>query len=73
MKHCKTCKHWSRYIDRYPKSSAAEDKKAGGFCESGKITYDDVQGFKPDILIYYSEGAVFWVGAEFGCVNHETL
>jgi hypothetical protein len=71
MERCKTCKHWEPYIIEHP-FSGSTDERAGGFCESEKITEDYGRGFGPDMLVYtYTEGGAFWTGPEFGCVLHE--
>jgi hypothetical protein len=71
MGNCKTCKHWTRYLDRYP-SSTSEEKFAGGLCDSEKIreAMDDAD-YGADMLVYsYNEGGEFWTGPDFGSVNY---
>lgn len=70
MPSCKTCKHWVRYSVKYPRSKEADDKMAGGICESEKFWEGDWYGHPPDALVYpYDEGGEFWTGPEFGCVH----
>jgi len=71
MENCKTCKHWTRYLDRYPLSSEGE-KVAGGLCDSGKMIEEmSKNDYGADMLVYlYNEGGEFWTGPDFGCVNY---
>jgi hypothetical protein len=72
METCKTCKHWMPHSNKYPKSHAREDKKAGGLCQSEKLVEDWGGGHGADMLIYeYLEGGGFWTGPDFGCVHHQ--
>ncbi len=72
METCKTCKHWMPHSNKYPKSHAREDKKAGGLCQSEKLVDDWGGGHGADMLIYeYSEDGGFWTGPDFGCVHHQ--
>jgi len=49
-------------------------RNSDGECESGKIAEMSGQPISAmeDMCIYpYSEGGVFWVGLDFGCVHHK--
>jgi len=78
-RHCKNCKDWAPYSERYPKSWVDDSVKAGGLCESShsygsnKLWTEDGFGQNPrgvsDLLHEYDVPGGFWTGPEFGCVN----
>ena len=70
MNHCKTCKHWTRFREKYPGAYKSPDVDAGGICQSSKLVEEGAHG--ADMLVYsYAEGGEFWTGPEFGCVHHQ--
>ena len=68
---CRTCMHWLKYTSKYPAGGPREEKKAGGWCQSEKLTEGHWQSMAADMLAYsYMEGGEFWTGPDFGCVHH---
>jgi hypothetical protein len=64
MKHCKTCKWWTRKYRRGKLFPCDNESKLG---ES-----DTVDAKHDDVLLYgYDEGGRIYTGPEFGCVHHE--
>ena len=52
------------------KDSFPPGRKAGGLCQSDKITEYYGGPYEKNMLIYpYHENGHFWTGPEFGCVN----
>ena len=74
MDHCKTCKYWAPCSSDTRFTYSEDDEKAGGICQSNKITEYHEKEHGADCLVYsYQEDGYFWTGPDFGCLHHQQV